>query len=222
MPGVSLGWNTGALPLSYCLAILIFDWLLFAFLSWYIPQVPLNGFLFCFNKKKSKKLANIQSGDLEDQPLIHGEGLEGVELSHVTKEYSQVKAVDDLSLTLKRGQITVLLGENGAGKSTTLSMLVGEEKLSAGDITVDRENMGVCFQMDTLFDTLTVREHLDLFSKIKQNTALDIEAAAKAVKLFESLDTRAKSLSGGQKRKLCLAIAMANSPDFLLLDEPTR
>uniref|UniRef100_A0A7S2W446 ABC transporter domain-containing protein n=1 Tax=Mucochytrium quahogii TaxID=96639 RepID=A0A7S2W446_9STRA len=149
-----------------------------------------------------------------------------------------VQAVDDLSLTFFEGQITVLLGHNGAGKSTTISMLSGLVTPSAGNAFVGglsikdkdemkqiRHSLGVCPQTNVLFPELTVREHLQIFAGIKGMQGAEEKQAIKEmiaeVGLTPKTNVRSKALSGGMKRKLQLAIALLGDSKFIVLDEVT-
>eukprot|EP00750_Incisomonas_marina_P015114 INCI18082.1.p1 GENE.INCI18082.1~~INCI18082.1.p1 ORF type:complete len:1528 (-),score=250.84 INCI18082.1:2500-7083(-) len=154
------------------------------------------------------------------------------------KRTTQVTAVNDLSLDIFHGQITVLLGHNGAGKSTTIGMLTGLLKPSSGDAEIYghsivndlqsvRPLIGVCPQHDVLFDKLTVREHIQFYANVK-GQPVDDEFEAKTNKWLEQLDLLDKSndlstnLSGGQKRKLSTIIALLGDHTRLIfLDEPS-
>ncbi|KAK0409055.1 hypothetical protein QR680_004314 [Steinernema hermaphroditum] len=144
------------------------------------------------------------------------------------------KAVDRLSLNIFRSQITALLGHNGAGKSTTFSMLTGVTAPSAGTAFINnfdirnslpqiRKSLGLCPQYNILFNSLTVMEHLEFFCKLKGRRFCKEEATEMLAKL--KLDFKehafAGSLSGGQKRKLSLAIALIGGSEVVMLDEPT-
>uniref|UniRef100_A0AC34Q2Q7 ABC transporter domain-containing protein n=1 Tax=Panagrolaimus sp. JU765 TaxID=591449 RepID=A0AC34Q2Q7_9BILA len=144
------------------------------------------------------------------------------------------KAVDRLCLKMYGGQLTALLGHNGAGKSTTFSMLTGVISPSSGTAYINdydirnslsqiRKSLGLCPQYNILFDTLTVMEHLEFFSLLKgrgwdKNEAMDILTR---LKIDFKKDARAGTLSGGQKRKLSLAIALIGGSEVVMLDEPT-
>ncbi|PAV85033.1 hypothetical protein WR25_04476 isoform B [Diploscapter pachys] len=148
---------------------------------------------------------------------------------------SQVKtAVDGLSVKMYPGHITVLLGHNGAGKSTTFNILTGIIPPTQGTAYIDeydirnslpniRKQMGLCPQYNTLFNKLTVMEHLEFFCKLKnrvwdKNEALDL---LNRLKIEFKANAYAGTLSGGQKRKLSLAIALIGGSEIVMLDEPT-
>ncbi|KAL1813550.1 hypothetical protein ACET3Z_023615 [Daucus carota] len=163
-----------------------------------------------------------------------------IQIRNLHKVYSSNKgechAVNSLHLTLYENQILALLGHNGAGKSTTISMIVGLLSPTSGDAVVlgkniltdmdeIRKNLGVCPQYDILFPELTVKEHLELFANIKGVKAdlLDnvVCEMVDEVGLADKLNIVVRALSGGMKRKLSLAIALIGDSKIIVLDEPT-
>ncbi|XP_027188413.1 ABC transporter A family member 1 isoform X3 [Cicer arietinum] len=163
-----------------------------------------------------------------------------IQIRNLHKVYGTKKgdccAVNSLQLTLYENQILALLGHNGAGKSTTISMLVGLLPPTSGDALIFGKNivsdideirkvLGVCPQHDILFPELTVREHLELFAILKgvqQDTLEDVIInMADEVGLADKINTVVKSLSGGMKRKLSLGIALVGNSKVIILDEPT-
>ncbi|KAM9165595.1 ATP-binding cassette sub-family A member 13 [Pangshura tecta] len=175
----------------------------------------------------------------------------GVILMSLTKEYTDNRktAVKDLSLTFYKGQITALLGANGAGKTTIISMLTGLYSPSSGTIIINgrdirtdldaiRMEMGVCPQYDVLFDTLTVREHLLFYGSVKAplwtKKQLHHQVSRFVVLIFlagnlalEDVDLsqhqfkHVGALSGGMKRRLSIAISFIGNSKTVVLDEPT-
>lgn len=157
------------------------------------------------------------------------------EKSSESKSGEDVVAVDHLDLDLYSSQIFCLLGHNGAGKSSVIGMLTGLFEATAGTIEVlghdlgtetdqARQTMGVCPQHDVLFEKLTCIEHLRIFAGIKGCVDESDSAFEELLRLVDLGDKRngiASELSGGQKRKLSLAIALVGDPKFLILDEPT-
>ncbi|XP_010554823.1 PREDICTED: ABC transporter A family member 1 [Tarenaya hassleriana] len=145
-------------------------------------------------------------------------------------------AVNSLRLSLYENQILALLGHNGAGKSTTISMLVGLLPPTSGDALIFgkniltnmdeiRKELGVCPQHDILFPELTVKEHLEMFAVLKgvkedslERTVADM---ADEVGLSDKINTLVRALSGGMKRKLSLGIALIGNSKVIVLDEPT-
>lgn len=146
------------------------------------------------------------------------------------------EAVKNLSLTMYKDQIFALLGHNGAGKTTTLSILTGLYPATAGKASVFnldmfgqieevRKILGVCPQFDILFDLLTPIEHLQLYCMFKgvpaERVQEEVTKTLKDVDLESKKDAYSKNLSGGQKRKLSVGIAMIGGSKLVLLDEPT-
>lgn len=156
---------------------------------------------------------------------------------NLTKVFNEFTAVNHLNLDIFEGQITALLGHNGAGKTTTISMLTGLFPPTSGDMKVGnlllskdmekiRKNLGVCPQHNVLFNELTSVEHLYLYSIFKGMTDREkidekINEILQEINLIPQKDRNSEYLSGGQKRKLSLAIALIGDSKIVLLDEPT-
>ncbi|KAF9407456.1 ATP-binding cassette sub- A member 1 [Podila epigama] len=145
-------------------------------------------------------------------------------------------AVKDLCLTLQDGKLLALLGQNGAGKSTTMNMLSGLTKATGGDalfyglsmnseMAEIRSMMGVCPQHDILFDDLTAEEHIRLYAGLKNVPKEEIaqltEDRLKAVRLWKVKDKLSHTYSGGMKRRLSMVISTLGDPKIIFLDEPT-
>jgi len=156
----------------------------------------------------------------------------------LVKVYSKKKddtpAVNHLDLTLYESHITSLLGHNGAGKSTTISMLTGLFRPTSGDATIfghsitedvseARRSIGICPQQNVLFDSLTVMEHIYFYQRLKgiRPSRDDARNKAEEIGLEDFFHVTSAALSGGNKRKLCVASALCGNPKFLVLDEPT-
>lgn len=205
---------------------------------------------YWFGSKSSKYSSTADDTDLffgNDVEHVTQETREkqGIRIYNITKEFpskekgkEKVKAVEDLSLEMYEGQITCLLGHNGAGKTTLLNMLSGLVPPSTGtaivqgydvsnpsDVVRMRAITGVCPQHDILFDVLTCVEHLTFYAGLKGITGDElkkrINQTIKDVGLEDQKDTFAKDLSGGQKRKLSVAISLIGDPKIIYLDEPT-
>ena len=146
------------------------------------------------------------------------------------------RAVRGVSLAIDEGELLVLLGHNGAGKSTTINMLTGVLECDGGDATVFgrsirhemaqiRQVMGVCPQHDKLFARLTGREHLDLWARLKgvpeERVSGEVAARLDDVLLVASADIFSSSYSGGMQRRLSIALALLGDPKIVFLDEPT-
>ena len=160
-------------------------------------------------------------------------------ISNITKSFTDVIAVNNFNGNLFPSEIFCLLGHNGAGKTTLIKIISGEEKPDNGDILLFGNsilknkkllyrNIGVCNQDNNFFDYLTIYEHLKYLSEIKQNVYfLNNEGITEIKNLIEQLgleekkNSLSKTLSGGQKRKLCIALALAGNSKLILLDEPT-
>lgn len=159
----------------------------------------------------------------------------GIRMRNLRKEFSGGKvAVNDLSIKMFENQITVLLGQNGAGKSTAISMLTGMLQPTSGTAMINgydirtetvnaRGSLGLCAQNSILFDELTVREHILFYSKLK---GLDSKSAEGEVTKYTGLlnlepGKRASALSGGMKRKLSLINALCGGSKVVLCDEPS-
>ncbi|NXW57287.1 ABCAA protein, partial [Eurystomus gularis] len=169
-------------------------------------------------------------------------GKEAIRLNNIKKTYKKkdkkTEALRGLSLNIYEGQITALLGHSGAGKTTLLNVLSGliwpsegsatihNYKLSeAGDREEIRDMIGICPQFNVQFEILTVKENLKTFAEIKGIKSKEVEQEVQKIldllDISNIQDTQAEKLSGGQKRKLSIGIAMLGNPQILFLDEPT-
>ncbi|NXY37325.1 ABCA9 protein, partial [Pomatorhinus ruficollis] len=169
-------------------------------------------------------------------------GKEAIRLHNIKKVYKKkdkkTEALRGLSLNIYEGQITALLGHSGAGKTTMLNVLSGLSFPSEGSATIynyrlsdmgDREEIrgmvGICPQFNAQFEVLTVKENLKTFAEIKGIKSKEVEQEVQNIlellDISNIQDTQAEKLSGGQKRKLSIGIAMLGNPQVLLLDEPT-
>ncbi|XP_068007264.1 ATP-binding cassette sub-family A member 9-like isoform X1 [Melanerpes formicivorus] len=177
------------------------------------------------------------------EPMPSGfDGKEAIRLNNIRKIYKKknkrTEALCGLSLSIYEGQITALLGHSGSGKTSLLNVLSGFSKPSAGSAIIYNHNVsevqdlegiqgvvGVCPQFNLHFEILTVKENLRTFAHIKGVQQNEVEQEVQKVLMMLDLnnlqDVRADALSGGQKRKLSLGIAILGNPQVLLLDEPT-
>jgi len=151
-----------------------------------------------------------------------------LEVRELVKQYPGVRAVDGVSFAIPEGQCFGLLGPNGAGKTTTVEMMEGVTRPTSGEVLYlgeplgvrFREDAGIQFQKTALQDFLTVRETLALFTRLyPRRRAVDELIRTCALEQVAERDNR--KLSGGQMQRLLLAIALANDPRVLFLDEPT-
>jgi len=151
-----------------------------------------------------------------------------IEVKALTKIYNEVKAVDGIDFSIKKGQCFGLLGPNGAGKTTTIEIMEGIIKPTSGGVEYYgkaaesdiSQQIGIQFQHTALQDFLTVKETLDLFTSFYQYT-LPHEQLIELCDLGDFLDRDNRLLSGGQRQRLLLALALINDPDIVFLDEPT-
>jgi ABC-2 type transport system ATP-binding protein len=157
--------------------------------------------------------------------------MHAVEVSGLSKAYEGVEAVRGIDFAIGAGEVFGLLGPNGAGKTTTVEILVGYRRRDAGDVRVLgrdpaeadsewRARIGVVPQSGELFPNLTVREHLDLFAGYYDEPRPPSEVLA-LVGLDEKAGAKTRTLSGGQKRRLDLGVALVGNPELIFLDEPT-
>lgn len=154
-----------------------------------------------------------------------------VRVEGLRKEYGTVVAVDDLSFEITPGEVFALLGPNGAGKTTTVEILEGHRRRTAGTVEVLgidpatggrdlRERIGIVLQEAGFDEEFTVRELVRLHRGMYPRR-LDTDVVIDQVGLADKRDARVKTLSGGQRRRLDLALGLVGDPELLFLDEPT-
>ncbi len=154
-----------------------------------------------------------------------------IDVRNLVKEYAGNRAVDGLSFSVEQGEVYGLLGENGAGKSTTIEILEGHRTRTSGDVAVlgedpatasraFRDRIGIVLQSSGIETQLTVREVLSLYRDCYRRRRT-VDDCIELVGLGESVDKRVETLSGGQKRRLDLALGIVGCPELLFLDEPT-
>ncbi len=147
------------------------------------------------------------------------------------KSYGDLEAVRGVDFDIYEGEVFGLLGPNGAGKTTTVEILEGYRRRTAGEVTVlghdpqnpgpeFRQRIGVVLQQSELWPNLSVRETHRVFAGYYAHPR-DIDEVIELVGLTEKRDARVKTLSGGQKRRLDLGVALVGDPDLVFLDEPT-
>src|SRR5215471_10504246 len=154
-----------------------------------------------------------------------------VSVRGLRKRYGGVEALRGIDFEIRAGEVFGLLGPNGAGKTTTIEILEGYRDRSAGDVEVLgvdpqragqawRERLGVVLQSSSLYPNLTVRETLRAFAGYYERPR-NVDEVVEIVGLTEKADARVRALSGGQKRRLDLGLALIGNPELIFLDEPT-
>ena len=159
-----------------------------------------------------------------------------IKIENLSKSYGKVKAVDGLSFRVKEGELFAFLGVNGAGKSTTISVMCGTLEKDGGKVYIDgvdtdlsmesaKRSIGVVFQNSALDKSLSVRDNLthraSLYGIYGKECEDRIKELAEVLDFNEFLDRPIQKLSGGQKRKADIARALIHKPKILILDEPT-
>lgn len=223
-------------PILYLIIQCLF---LFALLIWRDSGSAGSSFRGLFTSHKKPE----SDGEVVDEELtnelarVNSSGVDeyGLRVLNLTKSFRKNTAVENVTFGIKRGEVFALLGPNGAGKSTTISLIRGDLKPSrnGGDILVEdvsvvkklaeaRPNLGVCPQFDAI-DQMTVREHLEFYAKVRgiPDVEHNVAAIIQAVGLEAFATRMAHALSGGNKRKLSLGIALMGNPTVVLLDEPS-
>lgn len=159
-----------------------------------------------------------------------------IEIQHLSKSFGDIHAVQDLSFRVKEGELFAFLGINGAGKSTTISILCGQLPKDSGTVTIDgadldrnidtvKQNLGVVFQNSVLDKALSVRDNLKSRAALYGITGAAFEARLRELAVLldfsDLLKRTVGKLSGGQRRRIDIARALLHSPKILILDEPT-
>lgn len=163
-----------------------------------------------------------------------------IEFKNVYKKYpydgGEIVALNDINFTIKEGELVIVLGDSGAGKSTALNILGGMDSLTSGEVIVDnnviskmrddelidyrKTDIGFVFQFYNLIPNLTVQENVELASKLSKNP-MDAVELLKTVGLGERLNNFPGQISGGEQQRASIARAIAKNPKILLCDEPT-
>jgi ABC-2 type transport system ATP-binding protein len=155
-----------------------------------------------------------------------------IEVENLTKRYGDLLAVDDISFTVKRGEVFALLGPNGAGKTTTVEIIdtiraptSGKVTLLGMDVTEKKHDIvsriGVLPQGFSSFERITVKETLQYYSRLYSCRNTDIDGLIELVNLKDKSNVQYKNLSGGLRQRLGIALALVNDPEVVFLDEPT-
>ena len=163
-----------------------------------------------------------------------------IKFENIVKEYKMgeitIKALDNTNFEIEKGELVVIVGPSGAGKTTTLNILGGMDKATSGKVIVDgkeitklnnkqlieyrRNDIGFVFQFYNLVQNLTAKENVELATQICKD-ALDVNEILEKVGLAERKDNFPAQLSGGEQQRVAIARAIAKNPKLLLCDEPT-
>ncbi len=163
-----------------------------------------------------------------------------IEFKNVNKNYKMgeitIKALDNTNFQIEKGELVVIVGPSGAGKTTTLNILGGMDTATSGDVLVDgkniatlkgknlikyrREDIGFVFQFYNLVPNLTAKENVELATQICKDS-LDVDSVIEKVGLENRKNNFPSQLSGGEQQRVAIARAIAKNPKLLLCDEPT-
>jgi len=155
-----------------------------------------------------------------------------IDVAHLTKRYDDVLAVDDISFTVRMGELFAFVGPNGAGKTTTVEIIdtirrptSGTVRLLGMDVTKRKRDIlpriGVLPQGFTSFDRITVAETIQYYSRLFSRRNTDVQGLIRLVNLEDKSEEQFQNLSGGLKQRLGIAVALVNDPEVVFLDEPT-
>ncbi|KAK6745901.1 hypothetical protein RB195_012171 [Necator americanus] len=223
------------------LTLFLITIILMMLLVLFLDYISLKSLLPCFYDKFGKKLVDIKASEVAQRSSWHeeaeGVGEPALDVDSVSKiwETTGEVAVRNFNMKAYRGQVTVLLGHNGAGKSTTYAMICGTTPATAGTITVLGEQIstsicgmrpavGFCPQTNCIYKKLTVEDHLWLFFILKGGKGVwkdEADLLCIQLDMVHLSKKKAGKLSGGEKRKLCLAMAFIGGSELVMLDEPT-
>lgn len=177
---------------------------------------------------------------LKNRTLDIGDNSEFLSVKHLNKTYKSstrhVHALDNVNFSLKRGEFALLVGPNGSGKTTLVKSITGIIGVDSGEIFLGgfacangvhhfQQGIGLCFQDDAFVSRLTVADHLRLMAVIrgcdKDEIGMKVQEMAEVLEVQDLLDRKPGVLSGGQKRKVSVAMALIGNPQMIVLDEPT-
>ncbi|EAY15841.1 ABC transporter family protein [Trichomonas vaginalis G3] len=195
---------------------------------------PPIGFRNIFNLSAWKELFTFKK-----ERLVHNENLRFIEIRGIDKTYRSsppVHALNNVSFSLDKDETILLIGPNGSGKSTLLNAITGSISSDRGSLQIYghqcstgfsalQQHLGICYQENILFEGLSVYRHLEFFGTIRGIDSFHLQEEIEHIVSHFGLEglenMSASTLSGGQKRKLCVAIAFIGHPSLVILDEPT-
>jgi len=191
-----------------------------------------------FKSKKEKSFENYNNNNDNNNPYIQEDpkGMKrAVEIKNISKSFKVKRETIEILKNIKfngyYNEIFAILGHNGAGKTTLMNIMTGILSSTRGEVYYDSvpisgnetdicSQFGYCPQFDTFDNNLNVGEHIKLFSGIKGIT-VDVDSILQDINLLSKKEQYPKELSGGQRRKLCITLALLGSPKYVFLDEPT-
>ncbi|KAL0575023.1 hypothetical protein V5O48_006952 [Marasmius crinis-equi] len=218
-------------PIVY---LIVYCFLLFGVLVWYNSGTIRPRFT---RKTRGNPMPDgiSEKEDVKDEAEYVSSSTDLLRVLNVSKAFDGKRVVDDVSLGVSRDSIFALLGPNGAGKTTTFNMIRGDVVPDEGDIFITgtsvirhpktaRSGLGVCPQFTAIDSQLTVREHLIIYGRLKGLESGDVlnsnvDTILRATALYAYADRLASKLSGGNQRKLSLAISLIGNPSVVLIDE---
>jgi len=156
-----------------------------------------------------------------------------IEVKNVVKQYKTIKAVNDVTFSVKKGEIFGFLGPNGAGKSTIIKMLTANLTPTSGSVNVaglnivkDRSKLhnliGVIPEIQNLYERMSARENLNLFARLYNTDLTKVDTLLKRFELFERADDKIKNFSFGMKQRILIARGLLANPEIIFMDEPTK
>jgi ATP-binding cassette subfamily A (ABC1) protein 3 len=191
---------------------------------------------FCCRRNKKPRFDPNDMIQQDEEASLFNPNPVSIKLINLTKRFGSFKAVDSLNFSVHSNEVLCLLGHNGAGKTTAINMLTGMLAPSSGDahilgnslcsdLSIVRQDIGLCQQFDILFERLTVYEHLKLVCELKcvpgGMVEQEIQDTMRLVMLEIHRNKEVNMLSGGMKRKLSLGMSLVGKSKVIILDEPT-
>jgi ABC-2 type transport system ATP-binding protein len=151
-------------------------------------------------------------------------------IQEISKRYGRIRAVNQLSVEVSKGQVFGLLGPNGSGKTTTLSIILGLIRSDSGNFSwfgqspskENRKRIGSVIESPNFYPYLTAQQNLRIIADIKDKSPSDIERVLKLVNLFDRKNDKFRTFSFGMKQRLAVSSALLGNPEVLILDEPTN
>jgi ABC-type multidrug transport system ATPase subunit len=217
-----------------CCGVLIVSALFYFFIAWGMPFdwiIPKEDLAEILGRMDDAVVYPCDGEEIDDDPNAL---LKVHDVTHIYADGTQ--AVKGITFSVRSGEVLSYLGANGAGKSTTMGMLCGTLPITYGDASVNgysitrnkvlaRRNLGICMQSDVIWDDISVIDHLYLFGRLRgmsgQELKDDVDRMIESLGFPEKAYSAAGTLSGGQKRRLCVGISMVGGNSVVYLDEPT-